>query len=124
MRDLVSNPLAISQGVHPLCGITCVMKIAAELDPFNLVRMGGYFYANGEYITRSFLTPRIKVPSRLKNMKASAGHTSANFILQSTIKSFYNPATAYNNKPGTKFNEWQGITFPAQLGKFLKTKRN
>ena len=121
IRDLISNPLAISQGVHPLCGIACVMKIAAELDPVNLVKMGGYFYANGEYITRSFLTPPIKVPSHLKNMKAAAGHTSANFILQSTIKSFYNPVTCYNNKPGTKFNEWQGITFPSQLRKFLKT---
>lgn len=121
LRDLVRNPATITQGVHPLCGIACVMKIAAELDPINLVKMGGYFYANGNYTTRSFLTPPIKVPTHLKQMKPTAGHSAANFVLQSTVKAFYNPITGYNNKPGTKFNEWQGITFPFQLKRFLKT---
>lgn len=121
LSDLVRNPIAISQGVHPLCGIACVVKIAAELDPVNLVKMGGYFYAIGNYTTRSFLTPPIKVPTYLKQMKPAAGHTTASFVLQATFKAFYNPVIGYNNKPGSKFNEWQGITFPFQLKRFLTT---
>ena len=116
----MQNPVGINQGVHPLCGIACVMKIAAELDPVGLVKMGGYFYANGKYQSTSFLNKSIKVPTQLKNMKPTAGLTPASFVLQTTIKAFYNPVTGYNNKPGTKFNEWQGITFPYQLKRFLK----
>lgn len=121
LKQLVSNPRGITQGVHPLCGIACAMKVAAELDPVNLVKMGAYFFANGEYVSRSFLERSIKVPSKLKKMKATDGLTPANFVLQTTVKSFYNPVTGYNNKPGTKYNEWQGITFPYQLKRFLKS---
>lgn len=121
LKQLVLNPVGITQGVHPLCGIACAIKIAAELDPINLVRMGAYFYANGEYISRSFLDKSIKVPKSLKNTAPAAGLTPASHVLQTTIKAFFNPVTGYNNRPGSKFNEWQGITFPYQLKRFLKS---
>lgn len=119
LRELVRNPAGISQGWHPLCGIACVIKIAAELDPVNLVKMGAHLYAKGEYRKGWFMTPVIKVPSNLKTATPVGGHTAANCVLQTTVKAFYNPVTGYNNKPGTKFNEWQGITFPYQLRRFL-----
>jgi hypothetical protein len=118
LREMISNPLSINQGNHPLCGIACVIKIAAELDPVGLVKMSAHLYANGVYAP-SPLKSSIKVASNLKNMKPVAGLTAANFVLQTSVKSFYNPVTGYNNKPGTKFNEWQGITFPYQLRQFL-----
>lgn len=120
LRQVIVNPVAVTQGVHPLCGIACTVKIAAQLDPVNLVKMGAYLFANGQYLSRSFLSKPIKVPGKLKKMEPQAGLTPANFVLQATIKSFYNPITGYNNKPGTKYNEWQGITFPYQLKRFLK----
>ena len=112
LKQLIANPVGINQGVHPLCGIACAIKIAAELDPVGLVRMGAYFFANGKYVSKSFLDKPIKVPSKLKSMEPIAGLTPASYVLQATIKAFYNPVTGYNNKPGTKYNEWQGITFP------------
>jgi hypothetical protein len=118
LREMISNPMIINQGNHPLCGIACVIKIAAALDPVGLVKMSAHLYANGIYAP-SPLKSAIKVPSNLKNMKPVAGLTAANFVLQTSVKSFYNPVTGYNNKPGTKFNEWQGITFPYQLRQFL-----
>jgi len=120
LKQLVRNPAGITQGIHPLCGIACAVKVAAELDPVNLVKMGAYFFANGKYVSRSFLDKSIKVPGRLKKMEPTDGLSAAGFVLQTTIKSFYNPLTGYNNKPGSKYNEWQGITYPYQLRKFLK----
>ncbi len=120
LKLLVANPASITQGVHPLCGIACALKVAAELDPVGLVKMGAYFFANGKYESRSFLEKSIKVPNKLKVMEPTAGLSAANHVLQTTIKAFYNPVTGYNNKPGTKYNEWQGITFPYQLKRFLK----
>ncbi len=119
LRELIQNPEGINQGSHPLCGIACALKIAAELDPVNLVKMAMDLYSKGEYGSGSFLRSSIKVPKQLKSATPSAGHNAANSVLQTTIKSFYNPLTGYNNRPGSKFNEWQGITFPYQLRRFL-----
>lgn len=119
LKDLIQKPVSITQGEHPLCGIACAVKIAAELDPVNLVKMSAWFYARGKFEPGSFLKKRIAAPQHLKNATPVAGLSPANHVLQTTIKAFYNPLTGYNNKPGTKYNEWQGITFPHQLRKFL-----
>lgn len=121
LKKMIENPVTISQGVHPLCGIASLLKIAAELDPVGLVKMGAHLFAKGVYQTPSFLLKRIKTPKALRRMENKKGLTPAEHVLQTTIKSFYNPLTGYNNKPGTLFNEWQGITFPYQLANFLKS---
>ncbi len=119
LKQLVANPLNISQGNHPICGITSAIKVAAALDPVSLVKMSAHFFANGKYETPSFLLKSIKVPKVLKKSENTAGLSAASYVLQTTIKSFYNPLTGYNSKPGNKYNEWQGITFPHQVSNFL-----
>lgn len=119
LKTLISNPQGISQGNHPICGVSCAVKIAAQLDPVGLVKMSAYLFANGEFRLRSFLVKPIKSPANLRKTIPIAGLTPANHVIQTTLKSFFNPITGYNNKPGTKFNEWQGITFPYQLRSFL-----
>lgn len=119
LRELIHQPASITQGEHPLCGIASAVKIAAELDPVNLVKMSAWFYARGKYEPGSFLRKKIAVPQHIKNATPVAGLSPANHVLQTTIKSFFNPITGYNNKPGSIFNEWQGITFPHQLRQFL-----
>lgn len=123
-KALIHNPVNISQGIHPLCGIASAIKIAARLDPVGLVKMGAHFFARGSYSNRALIQKPIKVPSKLKGMKNGHGLSAAGFVLQATIKSFYNPLTGYNNQPGTKYNEWQGITFPHQVCRFLKSYFN
>lgn len=121
LKKMIENPHAISQGVHPLCGIASLLKVAAELDPVGLVKLGAHLFANGSYQTPSFLYKKVKAPKSVRKMKNYKGLSPAEHVLETTIKSFYNPLTGYNNKPGSLFNEWQGITFPHQLANFLKS---
>ncbi|WP_070138057.1 hypothetical protein [Crocinitomix algicola] len=119
LKSIIDNPLLITQGAHPLCGIACLVKIAAALDPITLVKMSAHFIVNGRYQPPSFLLKRVKVNKNILQMEPSGGLTPADHVLQLSLKAFMNPISGYNNKPGTKFNDWQGITFPYQIRKFL-----
>lgn len=121
LKESIQKPITINQGEHPLCGIACLVKIAAELDPINLVKMGAHFYANGRFNSPSFLKKSIKTPRHLQGDKPQNGLSASNHVIQTSIKSFLNPITGYNNRPGSKFNEWQGITLPFQIKRFLTT---
>ena len=121
LRRMIESPQTISQGVHPLCGIASMLKIAVELDPVGVVKMGAHLFAKGVYQKPSFLQKKVRAPKSLRKVENVKGLSPAEHVLQTTIKSFYNPITGYNNKPGTLFNEWQGITFPFQLSNFLKS---
>ncbi len=120
LQKMIEEPASITQGAHPICGVASALKIAGELDPVGLVKMGAHLFAHGVYQMPSFLLKKIKVPKSVQNMKHSNGLSPAEHVLETTIKAFFNPITGYNNNPGSLFNQWQGITFPHQLANFLK----
>jgi hypothetical protein len=121
LKELIQHPEGITQGKHPICGITCAIKVAAVLDPINLVKMAAHLFANGYYQHRSFLISRIKVPKNLSEVSDFHGLSAAEFVLTATIKSFYNPLTGYQANPNSWLSNWQGVTFPWQISKFLTT---
>ncbi len=116
---MIENPSEITQSSHPICGITTALKVVAILDPVALVKMAAQLFANGVYQPKSFLVSKIKTSKSLTVEQERFGLSPAEFVLQTSIKAFYNPITGYANKPKTVLNNWQGITMPYQIKQFL-----
>ncbi|MCH2232760.1 MAG: hypothetical protein MK078_00805 [Crocinitomicaceae bacterium] len=118
LREIVLEPNKIKQGLHPICGVSAALKIAAELDPVTLVKMAVNFYVNGNYNPGNFLLRQIKVPERVRNTEITSGLSAASFVLQISVKNFLNRFSTYKPVPNN-LSQIQGITFPWQIKKFL-----
>ncbi len=118
LKKMIEKPTSITQGDNNLCGVATSCKVAADQDPYNLVKLAIDLYSSGEEKScpRSYVLDKIQANSKLYDATEFNGLTAAEFVLFTSIRNDGN-ATGYD--PNSWMESAQGITWPGQVTSFL-----